>query len=79
MSLDDGLHQINQNLRLLHEGGAMMLPVKEVCGGKGLVDKYPLSLYLTLQVIVHWALGFPQGSLQGSRSLRRGGVITETG
>jgi hypothetical protein len=47
VSLDDRLHQINQGLRLFHEGGVMMFPVEEFCDGKGLVDKYPSSsLYL---------------------------------
>jgi hypothetical protein len=36
-------------------------------------------LYLAFLVIIHGALGFPRGHLQGSRSLRRGGVLTETG
>jgi hypothetical protein len=45
MSLDDGVHQINQSLRFFHEGGGVMLPVEEVCGGKGLVDEcLPSSL-----------------------------------
>jgi hypothetical protein len=58
----------------------MMLLVEEVCGAKGLIDKFPSSsLYLAFLVIIHGALGFPQGHLQGSRSLRRGGVLTETG
>jgi hypothetical protein len=58
----------------------MMFPVEEVCGGKGLVDKCPPSfLYLVFLVIIHGALGFLQGHLQGSRSLRRGGVLIETG
>jgi hypothetical protein len=79
VSLDDRLHQINQTLRLFLEGGGVMLSVEELCGGKGLIDKYPSSsLYLAFQVIIHGALGFPQGQLQGSRSLRRGGVLMET-
>jgi hypothetical protein len=74
VSLDDRLHQINQGLRLFHEGGVMMFPVEEFCDGKGLVDKYPSSsLYVTVQVIIHWALGFPQGYLKGNGTLRRGG------
>jgi hypothetical protein len=28
-------------------------------------------LYFAFLVIIHWVLGFPQGHLQGSRSLRR--------
>jgi hypothetical protein len=57
----------------------MIFPV-EVCGGKELIDKYPSSsLYSAFLVIIHGALGFPQGQLQGSRSLRRGGILTETG
>jgi hypothetical protein len=80
MSLDDGLHQINRNLRLFHEGVGMMFPVEEVCGGKRLIDKYLSSfLFLAFLVIIHGALGFPQGHLQGSWSLRRGGVLMETG
>jgi hypothetical protein len=43
VSLDDRLHQINQSLRPFHEGGGMGFPVEEVCGGKGLIDKYPSS------------------------------------
>jgi hypothetical protein len=38
-----------------------MFPVEEVCGDKGLIDKYLSSLYLTILVIIHGALGFPQG------------------
>jgi hypothetical protein len=34
---------------------------------------------LTILVITHWALDLPQGHLQGSGSLRRGGVLAETG
>jgi hypothetical protein len=57
----------------------MMFPNEEVCGGKGLRDKCPsYSLYLAFLVIIHGPLGFPQGHLQGSGSLRRGGVLTET-
>jgi hypothetical protein len=41
VSLDDRLHHINQSLRPFCEGGGMMFPVEEVCGGKGLVDKCP--------------------------------------
>jgi hypothetical protein len=34
-----------------------MFPVEEVCGGKGLIDKYPSSsLYLAFLVIIHEAL-----------------------
>jgi hypothetical protein len=58
----------------------MMFPVEEVCAGKGLVDKCPSSsLYWAFLVIIHGFLGFPQGHLQGSRSLRRGGVLMENG
>jgi hypothetical protein len=58
----------------------MMFPVEEVCGGKGLIDKYPSpSLYSAFLVIIHRDLGFPQGHLQGSWSLKRGGVFTEPG
>jgi hypothetical protein len=79
VSLDDRLHEINQSLRFFHEGGGVMFPVEEVCGGKGLVDEYPSSsLYLAFLVIIHGALGFTQRHLQGSWSLRRGGVLTET-
>jgi hypothetical protein len=64
VSLDDRLHQINQALRVFHEEGGMLLPVEEVCGGKGLVDKGPsFSLYLALLVRIHGALGFHQGHL----------------
>jgi hypothetical protein len=79
MSLD--VTASNQSeLRLFQEEGSMMFPVQEVCGGKGLIDKYLApSLYLTIWVIIHWALGFPQGYLQGSGSLRRGAVLMETG
>jgi hypothetical protein len=57
-----------------------MFPVEEVCGGKGLVDKCPSCfLYLAFLVIIHWSLGFHQGYLQGSGSLKRGGVLMETG
>jgi hypothetical protein len=54
----------------------MMFLVEEVCGGKGLIDKYPSSsLYLAFLVIIHGAQGIPQGHLQGSRRLRRGGGL----
>jgi hypothetical protein len=77
---DDRLHQMNQNLRLFHEGVGMMFLVEEVCGGKCLVDKCPsFYLYVAFLVIIHWVLGFPEEHLQGSGSLRRGGVLTETG
>jgi hypothetical protein len=34
-----------------------MFPVEEVCGGKGLIDKYPSSsLYLIFLVITHDSL-----------------------
>jgi hypothetical protein len=57
VSLDGRLHQINQSLRLFREGGGVMFPVEEVCGGKGLIDKYPSSsLYLVFLVIIHGAL-----------------------
>jgi hypothetical protein len=80
VSLDDRLHQINQSLRISCEGVGMTLPVEEVCGGKGLVDKSPSSFfYLAFLVIIHGALGFPQGHLQGSWSLRRVEVLMETG
>jgi hypothetical protein len=59
--------------------GVGMFPAEEVCGGKGLIDKYlSFSLYMAFLIIIHGALGFPQGHLQGSRSLRRGGVLTKT-
>jgi hypothetical protein len=51
----------------------MMFPVEEVCGDKRMIDKYPsASLYLAFLVIIHGALGFSQGYLQGSRNLRKG-------
>jgi hypothetical protein len=54
----------------------MMFPVEEVCGGKGVKDKYPSSsLYLAFLVIIHGALGFPQGHLKSYWSLRKGGVL----
>jgi hypothetical protein len=57
-----------------------MFPVEEVCGGKGLIDKYPSSSsYLASLIIIHGALDFPQWHLQGSRSLRRGEFLMETG
>jgi hypothetical protein len=77
VSLDDRLHQINQSLRFFYERGSMMLPVEEVCGSKGLINKYlSSSLDLTFLIIIYGALGFPQGHLQGSWSLRRGRVLT---
>jgi hypothetical protein len=36
-------------------------------------------LYLAFLVIIHWALDLPQGHLQSGRSLRRGGVLGESG
>jgi hypothetical protein len=78
VSLDDRLQQINQSLRLFHEGKInWMLPVEEVCGSKGLIDKYQSSFYLAFLVIIHRALDFPQGHVKGSWSLRRGGVLME--
>jgi hypothetical protein len=56
VSLDDRLHQINQGLWLFCEGGGMMFPVQEICGGKGIVDKSPPSLYLAFLVKIHGAL-----------------------
>jgi hypothetical protein len=50
----------------------MLFPGEEVCGGKGLVEKSPsFSFYLAFLVIIHEALGFPQGHLQGSGGLSR--------
>jgi hypothetical protein len=43
----------------------MVLPIKVVCGGEGLVDECSLSsLYLTMLVIIYWALDLPQRHLQ---------------
>jgi hypothetical protein len=57
----------------------MMFPAEEVCICKGLLYKYLFSsLYLAFLVIIHVSLHFPQGHLQGSSSLRREGVLTET-
>jgi hypothetical protein len=55
-----------------------MFPV-QVCCGKGLIEKYLFSLYLTILVIIHGTLDLPQGTLQSNRSLRRGGVLMEIG
>jgi hypothetical protein len=78
--MTDYRKKINQSLSLFHEGRGMMFPVEEVYGGKGLIDKYPSSsLYLAFLGIIHGALDFPQGHLQGNRSPRRRGVLTETG
>jgi hypothetical protein len=58
-----------------------MFPVEEVCGGKGL-DRQISILLLLFGLPGHntWGSGLPpQRHLQGSRSLRRGGVLTETG
>jgi hypothetical protein len=50
-----------------------VLPVKEVCGGEGLVDECsPSSLYLTMLVIIYLALDLSQGHLQGGGSQGRG-------
>jgi hypothetical protein len=58
----------------------MIFPVEEVCGGKGLIEKYQSSsLYLAFLVIIHGILGFPQGHLQGSWCLRRGGILLVIG
>jgi hypothetical protein len=44
----------------------MKFPVEEVCGCKGLIDKFPpSSWYLAFLVITDGTLGFPQGHLQG--------------
>jgi hypothetical protein len=73
MSLDDGLHLINQGPRLFHEGGDMLLPIKEVCGGEGLAEECsPSSLYWTMLVIIYLALDLSQGHLQGSGSWEKG-------
>jgi hypothetical protein len=65
--------------RLFCEGGGMLFPVEEVYVGKGLVDKHlSSSLYMSFLVIIHGALGFPQGHLQGNWSLWRGRVLMET-
>jgi hypothetical protein len=57
----------------------MMFPVEDVCGGKWLIDKYlSSSLGVAFLVIIHGTLGFPQGCLQGSKSLR-GGSVMKTG
>jgi hypothetical protein len=71
MSLDDGLHSINQGMRLFHEGGCMVFPIKEVCDGEGLIDKcWPSSLYLTMLVIIYWAMDLSQEHLQDAGSQR---------
>jgi hypothetical protein len=36
-------------------------------------------LHLAFLVIIHGALSFPQGHLEGRGGLRRGGVLKETG
>jgi hypothetical protein len=58
----------------------MVLPTKEVCGGKGLVDECsPSSLYLTMLVIIYLALDLSQGHLQGGgfqeRGLAHSGIV----
>jgi hypothetical protein len=66
VSLNDGLPQ---SLRLFHEGGGVVLPVKEVHGGERLVDKCsPSSFYVTMLVIICLALDLSQGHLQSSGS-----------
>jgi hypothetical protein len=56
-----------------------MFPVEEVCGSKGLVDEYlPSSLYLTMLVIMHWALDLP-GSSAGRWESEDGRGLAETG
>jgi hypothetical protein len=51
----------------------MVLPIKEICGGEGLVDKYlPFFLYLTMLVIIYLALDLSQGLLQGGELQGRG-------
>jgi hypothetical protein len=56
-----------------------MFLFQEVCGGKGLVDKYlSSSLCLAFLVQTQEALGLPQGHLQGSGSVRGGGFLVET-
>jgi hypothetical protein len=51
----------------------VVLPVKEVCGGEGLVDECsPSSLYLTMMVIIYWALDLSQGHLQSGGSWGKG-------
>jgi hypothetical protein len=54
-----------------------VFPVEAIYGVKGLIDKYSSSsLYLAFLVIIHglWA---SLRHVQGSRSLRRGGILTE--
>jgi hypothetical protein len=49
----------------------MMFPVEEVCGGKGLIDKYrSSSSYLAFLVIIHGALDFPQEHPTSLRAVR---------
>jgi hypothetical protein len=79
MSLHDGLHWINQGLRLFCEGQSTVLPVKEICGGEGLVDEcLSSSLYLTMLVIIYLALGLSQGHLQGGAFWGRGYAYSGT-
>jgi hypothetical protein len=50
----------------------MVFPIKEVCGGDGLIDECPpSSLYLTMLVIMYLVLDLPQGHLQGGGSWGR--------
>jgi hypothetical protein len=52
-----------------------VLPIKEVCGGEGLVEKcLPSSLYLAMMIIMYLALDLPQGHLQGCGLQGRGTV-----
>jgi hypothetical protein len=51
----------------------MALPIKEVCGGEGLVDECPpSSLYLTVLVIIYLALDLSRRHLQGVGSQHGG-------
>jgi hypothetical protein len=61
-------------LRLFHKRGQVkVLPIKEIYGGEGLVDKcLPSSLYLTMLVIIYLTLDFSHRHLQGGGFPRRG-------
>lgn len=53
MTPDDRLEEVNHGLRLLSEGGVLILPVQEISSGEGLIDEdAPASLNLTVLIII---------------------------
>lgn len=65
LSLDDGWEEVNHGLRLLSEGGGVILPVQGIGSGEGLMGEgAPASLNLTVLIVTDGALGLPQRQLK---------------